>query len=150
MNAQTVAVANALAGERLQETVSYPVTGDAETDLISGFRALVRVKDLTPHAVARVLQYLLQRKLDEVAIWERNQQPAQYSPLSPNIGSGNSGGQHPGFANPPLPPWYTTAGGTGQMLDQAASTAKALGESLKAINGPSRLTQQAMANQLKP
>lgn len=64
---QAQVVANELAGERQSRTVSYAITGDAETDIISGVLALVGSQP-KPYAtvafdrmVSRVMQYLAQR-----------------------------------------------------------------------------------------
>lgn len=58
---QTVAVTNTLTGERLAATIQFPMTGDLETDFISGVRAAVQALDIKPPAAMRVLRYLLER-----------------------------------------------------------------------------------------
>lgn len=62
---QSAAMQGALTGERPTRTVTFPTTGDPETDLISGILSLAT--DLSPmvlnkpEAISRVLRYLADR-----------------------------------------------------------------------------------------
>lgn len=71
---QAQAVANELAGERKSATVSYPITGDPETDFISGVLVMAQS---TPYSnprsrmIARALAYLSTRFHDDAEAQEK-------------------------------------------------------------------------------
>lgn len=71
-----VAAANVLSGERAFRTVTFALTGDAETDAISGILAVLNTSSTTvsylPSSI-RILRYLAKR-FEET--WKQAQQAA--------------------------------------------------------------------------
>lgn len=122
-NQQSVATANAVSGERTVAAVTFPITGDKELDLISGFLAVIHDSGTTPTTradivqVNRALHYLCKRSDDELEML-RNQIPQWY----PNQGLGSVSIGPSGIppSSPPSTPpgyscptqWVSTSGGT--------------------------------------
>lgn len=98
-NQQTVGVAATLAGEAQTRSVTYPITGDPETDLVSGIVAVIDSKDTYPEMSSRVLKYLSRRYREAHKArrrWEK--QAAKTTPVYPPQQYGGMGNQ-PGIAS---------------------------------------------------
>lgn len=105
-NQQTVGVAATLSGEKQTRSVTYPITGDPETDLVSGIVAVIDSNPLQvpQEAAARVLKYLSRRYRQSWKTRRRlEKQMAKTAPVFPpqqyggignqqGIGSGLAGG----------------------------------------------------------
>lgn len=97
-NSQTnpIGAANIISGERTVAQVTFPLTGDPETDLISGVNALIA--QLLPHSpgcTARALSYLAKRFQDQNDYLERFEKFGQAvapNPLYVPAGTGTIGG----------------------------------------------------------
>jgi len=108
---QAVGVANALSGEKSVRTVTFPITGLLEADLISGIHAVVTEvydRGSQTRVIMRVMQMLAAEWEDAAKVEERDRQEAM-RPISSlgSMGASTSAGLqispsnlYPGPENP--------------------------------------------------
>lgn len=139
-NQPQIAAANALSGERVTETTTFPITGDSETDAISGVIAALTTAQnsgntpITPAIKSRILRYLAERFEAEAKELERQRE--EMNKISGRGAGYNPKGLGPGIFDYPPPPanfgtWYDSTHPHPQSNIALDSKAKMLADPMR-------------------
>ena len=108
-----VAAANVMSGQRTATTITFPLTGDAELDAISGILMLLKELTIGPDAAMLIARYVA-IKQDITVRKQAEEMDRIQKQARPGIGSGTG---LPMPSGTPYPsPWTTSGGTAGQLV----------------------------------
>jgi hypothetical protein len=111
-----VAAANVMSGQRTATTITFPLTGDAELDAISGILMLLKELTIGPDAAMRIANFVFERNRAALESWRKQAEEMDriQKQARPGIGSGTG---LPMPSGTPYPsPWTTSGGTAGQLV----------------------------------